>query len=185
MTSMAARGQQQRALCRRRPAGSGGGGSSTSTALCARVLPACSRPACLSLHLPCSPSQCAIYGSFSEKKTHELVVARGRVLELLRPDDGGKVQVVHSTDVFGVIRSLVPFRCTACVMHGPGQQQQQRQQPVGEGYRRAPRSCAAACRCCLTLLLCAAFAMPACARAAGSRAATPTLWWRAATAGAS
>lgn len=66
------------------------------------------RPAC-----SCSPLQCAIYGSFSEKKVHELVVSRGRVLELLRPDDSGKVQVVHSTDVFGVIRSLAPFRCAA------------------------------------------------------------------------
>jgi splicing factor 3B subunit 3 len=53
---------------------------------------------------------CAIYGNFSAPKVHEIVVARGKVLELLRPDDAGRVQVVHSTEVFGVIRSLAPFR---------------------------------------------------------------------------
>jgi hypothetical protein len=42
---------------------------------------------------------------------HEIVVARGKVLELLRPDDAGKVQAIHSTEVFGIIRSLTPFRC--------------------------------------------------------------------------
>lgn len=55
--------------------------------------------------------QCAIYGNFSAPKVHEIVVGRGKVLELLRPDDAGRVQVVHSTEVFGVIRSLAPFRC--------------------------------------------------------------------------
>ena len=58
-----------------------------------------------------SAVQCAIYGNFSAPKVHEIVVARGKVLELLRPDESGRVQVVHSTEVFGVIRSLTPFRC--------------------------------------------------------------------------
>ena len=40
----------------------------------------------------------------------EIVVSHGQVLELLRPDEQGKVQVVHSTNVFGAIRSLQPFR---------------------------------------------------------------------------
>lgn len=56
-------------------------------------------------------AQCAIYGNFSAPKVQELVVSRGKVLELLRPDEQGKVQVIYSTDVFGVIRSLQPFRC--------------------------------------------------------------------------
>ncbi|PSC75527.1 splicing factor 3B subunit 3-like [Micractinium conductrix] len=53
---------------------------------------------------------CAIVGSFSAPKVHEIVAARGQVLELLRPDESGRVQVVHSTQVFGLIRSLAPFR---------------------------------------------------------------------------
>jgi splicing factor 3B subunit 3 len=36
----------------------------------------------------------AVVGSFSAPKLHELVVARGDVLELLRPDESGKVQTV-------------------------------------------------------------------------------------------
>ena len=50
-----------------------------------------------------------------------MVVARGRVLELLRPDESGKVQVVYSTDTFGLIRSLAPFRCGAQGAAGAGQ----------------------------------------------------------------
>lgn len=33
-------------------------------------------------------------------------------MELLRPDDTGKVQTVFTTEVFGCIRSLAPFRLT-------------------------------------------------------------------------
>ncbi|QDZ20127.1 subunit 3 of splicing factor 3B [Chloropicon primus] len=54
--------------------------------------------------------QAAIYGSFSGPKVHEIVVSRTKVLELLRPDANGKLQVIASTEVFGKIRSLCPFR---------------------------------------------------------------------------
>jgi hypothetical protein len=37
----------------------------------------------------------AVAGSFSAPKTHEIVAARGDYLELLRPDDSGKVETVH------------------------------------------------------------------------------------------
>lgn len=57
-----------------------------------------------------SMMQAAIYGNFSAPKVQEVVVSRGKLLELLRPDDEGTVQVVHSTQVFGEIRSLAPFR---------------------------------------------------------------------------
>ena len=53
--------------------------------------------------------QCAIYGSFSGPKTQEIVVSRGNLLELLRPDENGKMQIICSTSVFGVIRALSPF----------------------------------------------------------------------------
>ena len=56
------------------------------------------------------PLQAAIYGNFSAPKVQEIVVSRGKVLELLRPDDHGRMQVIHSTEVFGAIRSLQPFR---------------------------------------------------------------------------
>lgn len=56
----------------------------------------------------------AVYGSFSAPKAQEIVVSRGKVLELLRPDDEtGKVQSVLSTEVFGTIRCLQPFRLVA------------------------------------------------------------------------
>ena len=40
------------------------------------------------------------------------MVSRGKVLELLRPDDAGKVQTIFTTEVFGCIRCLAPFRLT-------------------------------------------------------------------------
>ncbi len=39
-------------------------------------------------------------------------MSRGKVLEMLRPNDLGKMVVVYSTDVFGCIRALSPFRIT-------------------------------------------------------------------------
>ena len=56
--------------------------------------------------------QCAIYGNFSAPKAQEIIVSRGCYLELLRPDDNGKVQTILSSNVFGVIRALAPFRLT-------------------------------------------------------------------------
>jgi splicing factor 3B subunit 3 len=59
----------------------------------------------------------AVFGNFSAPKAQEIVVARGKVLELLRPNDfNGKVQTVLSMEVFGTIRSLVPFRLTGTVL---------------------------------------------------------------------
>ena len=54
--------------------------------------------------------QHAIYGNFSAPKVQEIVVARGTVLELLRPDDNGHMRTICSTEVFGMIRSLQSFR---------------------------------------------------------------------------
>lgn len=53
------------------------------------------------------------HGNFSGKKTQEVVVARGKILELLRPDPNtGKVVHLVSTEAFGLIRSLITFRLT-------------------------------------------------------------------------
>eukprot|EP01125_Pyxidicula_operculata_P009280 TRINITY_DN305_c3_g1_i1.p1 TRINITY_DN305_c3_g1~~TRINITY_DN305_c3_g1_i1.p1 ORF type:complete len:1202 (+),score=317.43 TRINITY_DN305_c3_g1_i1:1768-5373(+) len=54
----------------------------------------------------------AAYGNFSAPKAQEIVISRGKNLELLRPDDNGKVQTVLSTEIFGIVRSLHPFRLT-------------------------------------------------------------------------
>ncbi|KAF2295939.1 hypothetical protein GH714_035240 [Hevea brasiliensis] len=54
----------------------------------------------------------AINGSFSGGKTQEIVVARGKVLDLLRPDENGKLQTILSVEIFGAIRSLAQFRLT-------------------------------------------------------------------------
>ncbi|KAK7357975.1 hypothetical protein VNO80_17273 [Phaseolus coccineus] len=53
---------------------------------------------------------CAINGSFSGGKSQEIVVARGKVLDLLRPDDNGRIQTILSVEIFGAIRSLAQFR---------------------------------------------------------------------------
>ncbi|RHN64003.1 putative transcription factor WD40-like family [Medicago truncatula] len=58
---------------------------------------------------------CAINGNFSGSDdgiTQEIVVARGKVLELLRPDKFGRIQSILSVQVFGTIRSLSQFRLT-------------------------------------------------------------------------
>ena len=56
--------------------------------------------------------QSAIYGNFSGPKAQEIIVSRGKVLELLRPDENGKMQTICSTEVFGTIRAIMPFRLT-------------------------------------------------------------------------
>ncbi|KAK5795226.1 Splicing factor 3B subunit 3 [Gossypium arboreum] len=54
----------------------------------------------------------AINGNFSGGKVQEIVVARGKILSLLRPDDLGKLQTLLSVEIFGCIRSLAQFRLT-------------------------------------------------------------------------
>lgn len=49
-------------------------------------------------------------GNFSGPKNQEFVTARGSTIELLRPDDTGKIVVICETPVFAVVRSLLPFR---------------------------------------------------------------------------
>ena len=55
----------------------------------------------------------AIHGNFSGAKLQEIVVSRGKILELMRPDPNtGKVYTLLTHEVFGVIRSLMPFKLT-------------------------------------------------------------------------
>lgn len=42
-------------------------------------------------------------------------MSRGSVLELLRPDENGKMQIICSTNVFGAIRALLPFSLAGTV----------------------------------------------------------------------
>lgn len=53
----------------------------------------------------------AVHGSFSGTKSQEILVSRGKSLELLRPDPNtGKIHTLLTVEVFGVIRSLMTFR---------------------------------------------------------------------------
>lgn len=46
-------------------------------------------------------------------KMQEIVVSRGKILELLRPDaNTGKVHTLLTMEVFGIVRSLMAFRLT-------------------------------------------------------------------------
>ncbi|KXZ43846.1 hypothetical protein GPECTOR_79g125 [Gonium pectorale] len=56
--------------------------------------------------------QSAVYGNFSAPKAQEVVVSRGKILELLRPNENGKMQTVVATEVFGCIRSVAAVRLT-------------------------------------------------------------------------
>jgi len=53
---------------------------------------------------------CVAYGNFSGPKLHEIVVAHGKSIELLRPDAAGKVQSLCHMECFGLVRSMVTFR---------------------------------------------------------------------------
>lgn len=55
----------------------------------------------------------AVHGNFSGSKQQEVVVGRGRMLEILRVDSNtGKLHSLLSVDTFGLVRSLTPFRLT-------------------------------------------------------------------------
>lgn len=55
----------------------------------------------------------AIYGNFSSGKAQEIVISRGKVLELYRSNEqSGALEILVSTEVFGMIRSLCTFRMT-------------------------------------------------------------------------
>lgn len=55
----------------------------------------------------------AINGSFSGTKQQEIVVAKGKILEIMRVDaSSGKLFTLLTTEVFGIIRSLMPLRLT-------------------------------------------------------------------------
>lgn len=54
----------------------------------------------------------AVYGNFSKPKVQEIIVAKGKTLELLRPDENGRVHTILSVEIFGAIRSLSAFRLT-------------------------------------------------------------------------
>lgn len=55
----------------------------------------------------------AVHGCFSGTKNQEILISRGKSLELLRPDPHtGKINTLLTVDIFGVIRSLMAFRLT-------------------------------------------------------------------------
>ena len=64
----------------------------------------------LSLQPPTAITQ-AILGQFAGTKEQQIVTASGSRLTIHRPDPHqGKVSIILSTDVFGIIRTLAAFR---------------------------------------------------------------------------
>eukprot|EP00297_Palpitomonas_bilix_P002086 CAMPEP_0113888850 /NCGR_PEP_ID=MMETSP0780_2-20120614/13123_1 /TAXON_ID=652834 /ORGANISM="Palpitomonas bilix" /LENGTH=1167 /DNA_ID=CAMNT_0000877789 /DNA_START=21 /DNA_END=3524 /DNA_ORIENTATION=- /assembly_acc=CAM_ASM_000599 len=56
--------------------------------------------------------QKAVYGSFSAPKVQEIVVSRGKSLEVFTTDGEGRLISLYYTEVFGTILSLSTFRLT-------------------------------------------------------------------------
>lgn len=55
----------------------------------------------------------AVHGNFSGTKTQEIVISRGKSVELLRPDPNtGKVHTLLTIEIFGIVRSMMAFRLT-------------------------------------------------------------------------
>lgn len=55
----------------------------------------------------------AVHGNFSGTKQQEIIVSRGKSLEILRTDTNtGKLHSLLSVEVFGLIRAIMPFRLT-------------------------------------------------------------------------
>ena len=55
----------------------------------------------------------AVHGNFSGTKQQEIIVSRGKIIELLRPDPNtGKVYTLLTVEIFGVVRALMPFKLT-------------------------------------------------------------------------
>ncbi|TPX37863.1 hypothetical protein SeLEV6574_g07842 [Synchytrium endobioticum] len=66
----------------------------------------------LTLQPPTGLHLCVL-GNFSGTKQQEIILAKGTVLELLKPDSQtGKIHSLLSHQVFGIIRSIAPFRLT-------------------------------------------------------------------------
>ena len=64
----------------------------------------------LSIQPPTAITQ-AILGQFAGTKEQQIVTASGSRLTIHRPDPHqGKVSIILSTDVFGIIRTLAAFR---------------------------------------------------------------------------
>ena len=54
-----------------------------------------------------------IHGNFSGPKQQEIIVSRGCVLEVLKPDPStSKIHTLLTSNVFGIIRALHPIRLT-------------------------------------------------------------------------
>jgi len=55
----------------------------------------------------------AVHGNFSGSKMQEILVSRGKCLELLRPDPNtGKVHTIVTVEMFAIVRSMMAFRLT-------------------------------------------------------------------------
>lgn len=58
----------------------------------------------------------AIVGNFSEHPENDLLISRGRSIELRRYINE-KLQLIHSVDVFGIIRSLTSLKIDGMIYY--------------------------------------------------------------------
>ena len=63
----------------------------------------------LDLQAPTAIS-CAVFGNFSAPKKQEIVVVKGGYIELLRPDETGRLMSICTTAAFATVRQMKPFR---------------------------------------------------------------------------
>lgn len=53
----------------------------------------------------------SVYGNFSGPKQHEIVVSKGKILEMLRLNEQSqRLELIYRQEVFGLIRKIIPFR---------------------------------------------------------------------------
>ena len=50
-------------------------------------------------------------GSFTDSNQDEIAVAKGKILQIMKVNDTtGKLEVVYSQEIFGLIRKIMPLR---------------------------------------------------------------------------
>jgi len=57
-------------------------------------------------------------GSFSAPKADELCVSKGKIVQLLKVEpESGKLEVLYSQEMFGLIRSMIAFKLIGMQKH--------------------------------------------------------------------
>jgi splicing factor 3B subunit 3 len=71
-------------------------------------------------HLTLQPPttiNCIVTGSFTAPDVSEIVVSHERYLDLVRVDESGIPKTILSSNVFGIVRCMKPFRVIGLVIY--------------------------------------------------------------------